>query len=220
MTPDYNFKKDMYYLDLLGTLAFAITGAYKGKQAKLNIFGVILLGIVTAVGGGTFRDLIIGRTPLIYLHDPKYILVSVFAGLMIYFIPNFFKKGYAYFRFTDSIGLAAFAILGVSITYSHLFNYAIGFSTMSFLACTLLGTLTGCGGGIIRDAIMGDTPFSLKKGSNYISSAFWGSLIYYVFMFNFNAFGAICAFLVIIYLREISSEFGYYKTIYRRTKNI
>jgi uncharacterized membrane protein YeiH len=206
----------MYYLDLLGILAFAITGAYKAKQAKLNIFGVILLGVITAIGGGTIRDLIIGRTPLFYLQDPNYLLVSIFAGFMIYFIPNFFKKGYSYFRLIDSIGLAAFVIIGASVTYNHLFANTIGYSTISFLGCTLLGTLTGCGGGIIRDAIMSDTPFSFKNGSNYINSAFWGSLVFYLFMFDFVTFGAIFSFIITIYLREITSEFGYYKKIYRK----
>ncbi|MFA4941513.1 MAG: TRIC cation channel family protein, partial [Patescibacteria group bacterium] len=105
----------MYFLDLLGTLAFAIGGAYKAKSRKLNIFGVVFLGAITAVGGGTVRNLIIGRTPLFYLRDPNYLLICLGAGLLAYLLPNFFKRSYTIFRFVDSIGLATFVIIGASI---------------------------------------------------------------------------------------------------------
>ena len=85
----------LYSLDLLGTFAFAITGAFKAKNARLNIFGVIFLGVITSVGGGTFRDLIIGRTPLFYLQDPNYLGVAILASIATYFAPTFFKKRYA-----------------------------------------------------------------------------------------------------------------------------
>src|SRR3989344_8715141 len=100
----------LHYLDLLGTLAFAITGAFRAKAAKLHILGVIFLGAITALGGGTIRDLIINRTPLFYLKDQNYLIVCLAAGILIYFATSFFKKGYSFFRFMDSVGLASFVI--------------------------------------------------------------------------------------------------------------
>lgn len=93
----------LYFLDLLGTMAFAVSGAYHARSTGLNIFATVLLGTVTAVGGGTVRDLIIGRTPLFYLIDSNYFLVCIFAGVCTYLIPSFFKKNYLTCIFTGVI---------------------------------------------------------------------------------------------------------------------
>jgi len=209
----------MYFLDLLGTLAFAISGAFKAKGLKLNIFGVVFLGFITAVGGGTVRDLIIGRSPLFYLSDPNYILVSFVGGILAYFIPSFFKRRFTFFRFLDSIGLATFAIIGVSVTNNHLFSLDSSISLLSFLVSILLGVLTASGGGILRDAILGDTPFALKHGSNYISSAFWGSLIFYLLNFLNQTLAIAFSMIVTLYLREVVSNFGIYKKVFKNNKN-
>jgi uncharacterized membrane protein YeiH len=201
----------MYFLDLLGTLAFAIGGAYKAKSRKLNIFGVIFLGAITAVGGGTVRDLIIGRTPLFYLRDPNYLLICLGAGLLAYLLPNFFKRSYTIFRFVDSIGLATFVIIGASITYTHLFSGLLFPNIISALACVFLGILTGVGGGVLRDSIMGDTPYALKGGSNYVSSAFWGATLFYFLMFINKPLAVFASMAVTLALREVISPFGIYK---------
>jgi len=201
----------MYFLDLLGTLAFAIGGAYKARAKKLNIFGVIFLGAITAVGGGTFRDLIIGRTPLFYLHDPNYLTVCLIAGLATYLLPTFFKKRYSVFRFIDSIGLATFVIIGASVSFNHLFAGLNLPNIISALACIFLGMLTGVGGGILRDAVMGDTPFAFKSGSNYVTSAFWGALLFYFLMFLNRPLAVFISMTATLILREIISPFGIYK---------
>ena len=208
----------MYLLDLFGTLAFAITGAYKAKRARLHIFGVIFLAIITAVGGGTMRDLIIGRSPLFYLNDPNYFFICILGGIITYITPTFFKKKYSFFRFIDSIGLSVFVIIGVSISFGYLFFPANNLSIFSFLICVFLGMLTGFGGGIIRDAIMGDTPMSLKHGSNYAFSAFCGASIFYLLMLtNINA-AIIISIATTIILREIVSKYGIYKKIIIKNK--
>jgi len=201
----------MYFLDLIGTLAFAIGGAYKARSRKLNIFGVIFLGAITAVGGGTVRDLIIGRTPLFYLHDPNYLTICLIAGLATYLLPTFFKKRYAVFRFIDSIGLATFVIIGTSVCYNYLFSDLNLPNIISALSCIFLGMLTGAGGGILRDAIMGDTPFALKSGSNYVSSAFWGATLFYFLMFINKPLAVFISMATTLILREVVSEFGIYK---------
>jgi uncharacterized membrane protein YeiH len=208
----------MYILDLLGTLAFAVTGAYKAKVKKLNIFGVLILGIITAIGGGTVRDTIIGRTPLFYLEDQNYFLVAILAGLTIFIAPTFFKRRYSFFRFIDSVGLAAFVIIGVSIAQDYLFFEQQNITIISFLVCVFLGMLTGFGGGILRDAIMGDEPYALKKGSNYIFSAFWGSALFYVISFINTDVAVLVSMAATLFFREITSKFGIYKKIYLNNK--
>jgi uncharacterized membrane protein YeiH len=206
----------LYFLDLLGTFAFAITGAYKAKGAGLNIFGVILLGVITSVGGGTFRDMIINRTPLFYLKDSNYLLIAIFGGLVVYFAPVFFKKAYSLFRFIDSIGLSAFIIIGASISFTSLFKTTVSPTLISFLVSVLLGMITGFGGGVIRDSIMGDVPLSLKKGSNYISSAFWGASSFYILMF-INVWVAITVSMIItLIFRELISRYGLYNKLVRK----
>ena len=206
----------MYILDLLGVLAFAISGAFKAKGLKLNIFGVVFLGFITAVGGGTVRDLIIGRAPLFYLSDPSYILVALIGGFLAYSVPSFFKRRFTLFRFLDSVGLATFAIIGVSVTNNHLFDSPLHFSLLGLLVSISLGVLTACGGGILRDAIMGDTPFALKHGSNYISSAFWGSLIFYSLNFFNQTLAITFSMIITLYLREVVSKFGIYNKVFKK----
>lgn len=200
----------MYFLDLLGTFAFAITGAFKAKSKGLNIFGVIFLGIITAVGGGTFRDLIINRVPLFYIKDPNYLSIAIVGGVITYFVPAFFKKRYTFFRLIDSVGLAAFAIIGTSIVYSHLFFTDGNPTAVSLLASTFLGMVTGFGGGVIRDAVMGDQPLSLKHGSNYALSAFLGAFSFYLLMFIDLRLSVLVSLVVTITLREVVSEYGIY----------
>lgn len=201
----------MYFLDLLGALAFAITGAYKAKGAKLNIFGVIFLGVITSVGGGTFRDVIIGRTPLFYLKDPNYLLVAILGAVIVYFAPVIFKKAYTLFRFIDSLGLAVFLIIGTSIAFASLFKDDTNPTLISFLVSVLLGMITGFGGGIIRDAIMGDVPLSLKHGSNYVTASFWGAFSFYFLMFVNTGLAVIVSMVVVLVFREVVSEYGLYR---------
>lgn len=206
----------MYFLDLLGTFAFAVTGAYKAKGAKLHILGVIFLGTITAVGGGTFRDLIIGRVPLFYLKDTNYLLIAIAASILAYLIPAFLKKQYSLFRLIDSIGLAAFVIIGVLIPYNYLSFQNSGQIIMPFIVCIFLGVLTGFGGGVIRDSIMGDVPYAFKNGSNYATSAFFGALVFYLLMFLNFALAVVFSFLLTLYLREVVSRFGIYTKIIKK----
>ena len=205
----------LYYLDLLGTLAFAITGAYKAKKARLHIFGVIFLGAITAIGGGTIRDLIVSRTPLFYLKDRNYLLVCVVGGILIYIIPTFFKRAYSFFRLMDSIGLSAFVIIGVSVSFNQLFLLNSNLNLISFLSCVFLGMLTGFGGGVIRDSIMGDMPMSLKRGSNYALSAFSGAFSFYLLMFVNVQLAMIVSIVITLTLREIFSSYGIYRKVFK-----
>jgi len=203
----------MYYLDLIGTLAFAIAGAFKAKGRQLNIFGVVFLGVITAVGGGTFRDLIIDRTPLFYLQDANYLLIAGIGGIVTFIIPHVFKKGYSWFRFLDSVGLAAFVIIGVSVTHKHLFASYSDWSLIAMLASVFMGMVTGFGGGVIRDAIMGDTPFAFKKESTYITSTFLGAFSFYVLMFFDLNLAVFLSFALTMISREIVSKYGLYNKI-------
>jgi|SRR5680860_6222 len=206
----------LYLLDLFGTLAFAITGAYKAKMAKLSVFGIMFFGIITAVGGGTLRDLILGRTPLFYLKDINYFLIAILGSLIVYFVPIFFKRNYSIFRFIDSIGLSIFVIIGVSVSYNNLLPLIGSVDTYNLVFPSIfLGMLTGFGGGIVRDSIMGDMPMSLRKGSNYTLSAFCGSSIFYALMVYDYNMAIVLSVVMTLFLREIVSPFGVYKKVFK-----
>lgn len=205
----------MYFLDLLGTFAFAVTGAFKAKQAKLAFFGVIFLGIVTAVGGGTVRDLIINRTPLFYLTDPNYLFVAILGSIITFFAPTFFKQKFPFFRFIDSIGVASFSIIGVSVTYNYIFaDTKLGVT--SFLPCVLLGMITAFVGGVIRDAVTGDTPFAFRLGSNYALSSFLGAFIFYVLMLSNLSLAIIFSIIMVLFMREVISKYGMFKNLLKK----
>lgn len=208
----------MYYLDLVGTLAFAIAGAFKAKERQLNIFGVVFLGAITAVGGGTFRDVIIGRMPLFYLKDQNYLLIAILGGVIVYALPHIFKKGYSWFRLVDSIGLATFVIIGTSVAHKYLFPDYSAWSVIAFIVSVFMGMVTGFGGGVIRDAVMGDTPYAFKRESTYIMAAFIGAFSFYVVMFfNFETAIAL-SFILTMLMREVFSKYGVYNKILKKRR--
>lgn len=205
----------MYLLDLIGTFAFAVTGAFKAKGRELNIIGVVFLGGITAIGGGTLRDMIIDRTPVFYLQDPNFLIVATVASIITYFVPSFFEKKYRIFRLLDSIGLAAFVIIGVSVTHNHIFQGIDSITLLGALSCIFLGMTTGFGGGVLRDAIIGDMPFAFEKHSNYAQSAFVGACSFYFLMFVNIELAVFLSFVLTMMMREVVSPYGIYQKVIR-----
>jgi uncharacterized membrane protein YeiH len=164
------------------------------------------------------RDIIIGRTPLFYLFDPLYLLIAIIGSIATFATPLFFHRTYSLFRLLDSIGLAAFLIIGVSITQQHLFPGLVSPTFPSFLACVFLGMVTGFGGGVVRDAIVADTPFSFREGSNYALAAFVGSCLFYTLCFLNAAMAASVSMATTLVLREVVSPFGVYRKVWKNHK--
>ena len=132
----------IYVLDLFGTVAFAITGAFKAIEKKLDIVGILVLATITGVAGGTIRDVILGRIPNSIV-DPNYVIVTIASGLVIFFLYSRLKKHWNLFLKFDAIGLGVFTIIGATFAY-NVFG-------LNFLAILLAGVLTAAGGGILRD---------------------------------------------------------------------
>ena len=151
-----------FVLEIIGTVAFAVSGAMIAMHKKMDIFGVVILGLTTAVGGGVIRDIILGITPPATFVNPVYALVAVGTSLIV-FLP-FVQKLIVHERkiyeilllFTDSIGLGVFSVMGVKTAYSQSSEYGL------FLLI-FVGVITGVGGGILRDLFAGNTPFIFVK---------------------------------------------------------
>src|SRR6185312_5584540 len=142
-----------YVLDLAGTFVFAISGAMAGVKHKLDLFGVLVLSFAAANTGGIIRDLLIGATPPGAINDWRYLGVSLAAGLVTFYFPSEITQQRNAVLLFDAAGLALFAVSG-----SH---KALLYGLNPVMA-TLLGMLTGIGGGMARDVLLAEIPTVLR----------------------------------------------------------
>lgn len=185
----------IYILDLIGTLVFAISGVLAAVEKKLDLVGALILGFVTAVGGGTLRDLLIGQSPVGWMLDPNYLFVVLAALPIIYFGKAFLSKLRKGFFFFDSLGIGLFTVLGIEKTL------AVGLSPLMAL---LMGVVSAVFGGIIRDVLSNEVPLIFRK-EIYATACFAGGLVFLTFYyclpdFQLNMVPAILVVLLIRYL--------------------
>ena len=170
----------MVILEVIGTIAFAVTGAFLSVKRQLDIFGVVFIGCITAVGGGITRDMIIGKFPPAIFSNTPILLIAAITSVIIFLISYLHADKFEQIRektekinnIFDAIGLSAFAVTGTeAVCTSEYGGY--------FVLAVLMGMLTGVGGGIFRDILVTETPYVLKKHV-YALAALIGSIIYYV----------------------------------------
>jgi uncharacterized membrane protein YeiH len=152
-------------LDLVGTFVFAITGALVGVRKQLDVFGVLVLALVTGLGGGFIRDVLIGAVPPAALDDWRYLMVPVVAGLLTFFLHPGLGRLERLVNVFDAAGLGLFCVTGA------LKALAFGLGP---LPAALLGTITGIGGGVLRDLLSGRVPVVLRS-EIYATPAFLGA---------------------------------------------
>jgi uncharacterized membrane protein YeiH len=150
-----------------GDVVFAISGALVAARFRMDIIGFILIGTFTGIGGGTIRDLLLGRT-VWWTHDPFELLLCIGAALVTFFwVTNDVTRRKA-FIWADALGLASFSVVGCHI--------ALEFGT-PFVISVFMGVVTATGGGVIRDVITNQTPM-IMHGQLYATAALVGSLVY------------------------------------------
>ena len=144
-------------LEIIGTVAFAASGAMTGVKKNMDIFGVVILGLTTAVGGGVIRDLILGSTPPRTFQDPIYAVLSIAASVLVFIVARrgwFEGRHQAYdisMLVMDSLGLGAFTVTGIGA--------AIECGEHGAFLLVFVGVVTGVGGGVLRDVMAGDMPY-------------------------------------------------------------
>jgi len=163
----------IYILDLFGTMAFAVTGAFKAIENKSDIVGIIILATITGVAGGTIRDIVLGRFPPNSIIDPSYVVITVITGVVLFFLYPKLKKHWNVFLKFDAIGLGVFTIIGATFAY-NLFG-------LNFLAMAMAGILTAVGGGILRDVFVNQIPIVFVK-ELYASASFVGVVVFYILL--------------------------------------
>ena len=152
----------VFVLELIGTVAFAVSGAIVGIKKQMDLLGVIVLGVCTAVGGGIVRDLILGITPPAAFQSPGYALTAITVSALVFLPPvrrllHWNEKLYdtALLLF-DAIGLGIFTVIGVQTAY-------IATGELNAFLAIFVGVVTGCGGGVMRDVFAGSPPYIFVK---------------------------------------------------------
>lgn len=191
----------MFYItiDILGTIAFAISGVLVAMEKKLDIFGVFIIAFVTAIGGGTLRDVLIGNTPVLWMRNYTYLLVVLAAVVFAIIFVNKLK----YLRRTlflfDTIGIGLFTMVGIEKGLSV---------ELSPIMCVALGTMTACFGGVIRDILCNEIPVIFRK-EIYATACILGGLSYFL-MRNLpieDTYVYVGAILIVISIRVLAVKF-------------
>ena len=160
--------------DLIGVAVFAISGALAAGRKGLDLLGVIVLALVTAIGGGTIRDVLLDRHPIFWLADPSYLAVIVVAALLTVAWVRARRPARrgesAALLVADALGLALFSVAGAQIAER---------AGLNALAGIVLGTVTGSAGGVVRDVLSAEVPVVLRPGSLYATAAIAGTGAYF-----------------------------------------
>lgn len=177
MIPNIANKNMFQLLDIIGTLFFAISGVLTGMNKKLDAFGVFVIAFVTALGGGTLRDVLIGKTPVGWMIDTKYIYLIIIGVLIAIIFRNKLDKLKISIFLFDTIGLGIFTIIGIEKGISK------GLEPM---ICIALGTMTASFGGVIRDILCNEIPVLFRKEIYATVCIVGGSLFFFLKQFEIN----------------------------------
>lgn len=187
--PIYLYTNFLHIIDVLGTFAFAVSGVFSAMERKLDPFGVLIIAFVTAIGGGTIRDILVGNLPVNWLRNGDTVLVIFLSALAAMVLGSALKKiNTALFLF-DALGLGLFTIIGLEIGLQKGFSAGI---------CVALGTITACFGGVLRDVLLNKVPLIFQK-EIYALACIIGGAVYYVlsrYQSNTDVAKVICILLV------------------------
>ncbi len=157
----------LYFLDLFGTVVFAISGVWVACRKDMDLFGALVLAFVTAVGGGTIRDVLLAATPVFWIKDTLYLMVILATVMVAIMGRKWHERSKWIMQVSDALGLAVFVVIGVTKSLSY---------GMEPMVAIMMGVLTGCGGGAIRDLLAGEIPMVLRK-EIYASAAMVGGAV-------------------------------------------
>ena len=199
----------MFVLEIAGTVAFAVSGAFVAIKARFDIFGVLVIGCITAVGGGITRDILIGTTPPAIFSKLYIVGIACSASLVVFIVAYIKRKKFDEIReriehinnIFDAIGLATFTVMGTEIAFINEISENV------FLSITI-GVLTGVGGGVLRDILTETPPYIFKKHV-YALASILGSILYYLIRIwvNDTILPSIVAMIFIIGIRLLATKY-------------
>lgn len=180
------------FLDYLGTVVFAITGALAAGRRQMDVFGVVVVATVTSVGGGTLRDMLLGLQPVFWVKEPLYIVTTTVTALITFALMRFLHSPRRMLLVLDALGLAVFTILGC--------QRALGV-TDSLVIVVMMGIMSGTAGGMVRDLLCDKVPVVLRR-EIYATASLVGGVLFvmlskYGYSFNQAALASISSVLAI-----------------------
>lgn len=198
-------------IDILGTIAFAISGVLVAMNKRMDPFGVFIIAFVTAVGGGTLRDLLIGFTPVFWMMDMTFIYVITAAAFTAIVFRNQIKHLRKSLFLFDTIGIGLYTVIGIEKGLN---------AGLHPIICIALGTMSACFGGVIRDILCNEIPVIFRK-EVYATACIFGGITYFIlrqFIVDQNLIFVI-ALSVVITARLLAVIFKIsLPTIYRKDK--
>jgi uncharacterized membrane protein YeiH len=157
----------IYFLDLCAVAVCAITATLEAHRRELDLFGVVVIAVISGIGGGTVRDLLLGRLPVYWIHDPIYVVVGMVAGTLTFFLGRRLRLPKNFFLVPDAIGLALFTVIGASVAMQL---------DAPWLIAALMGVITGVFGGVIRDILCNEVPLIFRTDI-YATASLAGALL-------------------------------------------
>ncbi len=196
-------------LDYLAVIVFALTGALVASRSQLDIVGFIFIACLTAVGGGTLRDVLLDRA-VFWMADPAILATAAVAAIVVFFTAHLLESRLAAIRWLDAFALAVAVPAGVAASLSAGAGWPV---------VLVMGVITGCMGGLMRDVVCNEVPLVLKQGELYVTAAFCGAVAAVVVVQSGQT-GllplAACAVVTLV-LRAGSMAFGWRLPVYRST---
>lgn len=198
----------IFSTEFIGVIAFAISGALIAVRCSLDLFGVVLVGCITSVGGGMLRDVFLGKFPPTIFSNTIMLSIAAITSIIVFVISYFNAQKFETLQkriesvnnFFDAVGLAAFSITGTEITCNS------GFSDKAFFAISM-GLLTGIGGGIIRDVLVDKTPYVLKKHIYALASILGSGFYYFIRINGKKVIAIIGGMSIIILIRMLATKY-------------
>lgn len=199
----------MLVMELLGTVAFSVSGTLVAARCGLDLFGVLTVGTITAVGGGIIRDIMIGQIPPSVFSNPLVLILALLTSLVVFIvafinskrIKDLHQKIDGINIFFDAMGLAAFSVTGVEVT-------CVAGYGKNIALVIILGVITGVGGGVLRDVLVNEKPYILIKHIYAVASLI-GSVVYYIVGVHLEheLVGTIVSVLLTITIRMLAAKF-------------
>ena len=196
----------VFIMELIGTVAFAVSGAITGMEKKMDIFGVAILGLTTAVGGGIIRDMLIGNTPPQTFQDPVYAVISIVTAIIVFYLAGRRKNSMSphlwdiLLLVMDTLGLGIFTVVGVNTGIRQ------GYMDNVFLL-VFLGTITGVGGGLLRDMMASVPPYIFVKHIYACASIIGAVVCVYMNRFVGNVQAMVVSSIVVVLIRYLAAHY-------------
>ena len=199
----------MIFFEILGTIAFSISGAIEAMKKEMDMLGVLVLGLVTAVGGGILRDILMGELPPAAFQNPRNALIAIGAALAAFVVGALLSKQKKELHsriwnhtllISDAVGLGAFTVIGIRYVQEEL-----GYENPVLLM--FVGVVTGVGGGVMRDVFAGNVPFIFRKHV-YATASIAGTVIYLCLeKTGYADLAAAVSLLTVLLLRMLAAKY-------------